>query len=172
MNAIRRTGVAFIFFLSLVLVGCSTPYSTVTLKPFPDTAAESEIIEPDYPDLQEALTIIDLVLTKNGYFTEAGWASGGNTSKGWYLEKTYVHEHPSAFVMVYNEGSKQTTTLFKPGKRSVQILVEFREGGRFFLKAHPEVIRVRDEIAEELAKRFGPEKVTTVTGRITAQELM
>jgi len=40
-----------------------------------------------------------------------------------------------------------------------------------FLKIHPDVTRVRDEIAAELAKRFGQEKVTTDTGRV-GSELM
>jgi hypothetical protein len=170
-NAIRKTGVALILFVSLVLVGCSTPYATVYLKPFPDTEAESVIIEPDYPDIQEALAIIDSVLTKNGYFTQTGWSSGGNTSKGWSIEKTYTHEKPFVDAMVYNEGSKQTTTVLKAGKRSVQIRVEFHEPDRLFLKIHPDVTRVRDEIAAELAKRFGQEKVTTDTGRV-GSELM
>jgi hypothetical protein len=149
----------------------AAPYTTVNLKPFPDTAAESEIIEPDYPDIQEALTIIDSVLTKNGYITEAGCSGGGKTSKGWSIEKTYTHEKPYVAVMVYNEGSKQPTTVLKAGKRSVQIHVEFHEPDRMFLKIHPDVTRVRDEIAAELAKRFGQEKVTTDTGRV-GSELM
>jgi hypothetical protein len=171
INAIRKTGVALILFISLVLVGCTAPYATVKLKPFPDTAAESEIIEPDYPDIQEALTIIDSVLTKNGYVTEAGWSGGGNTSKGWWIWKTYTHEKPSVYVTVYNEGTKQPTTLLKAGKRSVRISVNFDEPDRWFLKIHPDVTRVRDEIAAELAKRFGQEKVTTDTGRV-GSELM
>jgi hypothetical protein len=170
-NAIRRTGVALILFASLFLAGCTTPYSTVTLRPFPDADAESEIIEPEYADIQEALTIIDSVLTKNGYVTEASWSGGGNTSTGWWIWKTYAHGR-NVDVTVNNEGSKKPTTVLKAGKRSVQIRVEFRQPDRFFLKALPDVIRVRDEMAGELIKRFGPEKVTTFTGRIGFGELM
>jgi hypothetical protein len=169
MNANRKTGVALILFVSLVLVGCTAPYATVNLKPFPDTAAESEIIEPDYPDIQEALTTIDSVLTKNGYVTEASWLNGTNTSRGWWIVKTYTHKKPNVDATVYNEGAKKPTTVLKAGKRSVQIYVVFQEPMRWFLKVHPDVTRVRDEIAGELAKRFGQEKVTTVTGREEVQ---
>jgi hypothetical protein len=165
INAIQKTGVALILFVSLVLVGCTVPYAKVNLKPFPDAAAESEIIEPDYPDIQEALTIIDSVLTKNGYTTEASWLNGTNTSRGWWIVKTYTHEKPFVDATVYNEGSKQPTAVLKAGKRSVQIHVDFIEPNRWYLKAYPDVIRVRNEIAEELTKRFGQEKITTDEGR-------
>lgn len=174
-NAIRKTGFALLLFLSLWLVGCTTPYEIVKLKPFPDTVAELEIIGPDDSDIQEALLIIDSVLTKNGYITQPAWTNGGNptsnTSKGWFIEKTYIHEQLDVDAMVFNQGSKEPTTVLKAGKRSVEIYVDFREPMRWFLKAHPDVIRVRDEIAEELAKRFGSEKVTTENGRV-GSELM
>ena len=165
-----RTGI--ILLISLTLTGCSAPYASVTLKPFSETAAYPETIEPELPEIQEALTIIGSVLTKNGYVTEAGWVSGGSTSKGWYLERSYTLKKPFVSVMVYHEGTKQPSATSKGGKGSVEIHVDLRESNRWFLKIHPDVIRVQDEMAEELAKRFGKEKITIFIGRDASSELM
>jgi hypothetical protein len=171
-NAIRTAGTVLILLAALTLVGCSVPYATVTLKPFSDTAAYPEIIGPDLPEIQDALAIIDSVLTKNGYVTEAGWVSGGSTSKGWYLERSYVFKKPNVYVTVYHEGTKQPSAISKAGKGSVEIHVEFQESDGWFVKMHPDVVRVQNEIAEELAKRFGKEKITIFDGRQGLSELM
>src|ERR1700679_1581250 len=164
-NAIRTAGTVLILLASLTLVGCSVPYATVTLKPFSDTAAYPEIIGPDLPEIQDALAIIDSILTKNGYVTEAGWASGGSTSKGWYMARSYTLKKPNIYVMVYHEGTKQPSAISKGGIGSVEIHVEFQESDGWFVKMHPDVVRVQNEIAEELGKRFGKEKITIFDGR-------
>lgn len=163
---IQITGRILILLVSVTLIGCTAPYATVNLKPYPDTESQSEIIAPDYPDIQAALTIIDSVLTQNGYVTQPGWSYGGDTDKGWWIVKDYVHRKPYVDATVYNQGVKQSTPTLKAGKHSVEIYVLFQEPMRWFLKVHPDVTRVRGEIAQKLAERFGKEKITTGDGRM------
>jgi hypothetical protein len=79
--------------------------------------------------------------------------------------KDYDHHHPPVLATVFNEGRKEPNAQFKAGKCSVEIHVGFQENTRFFLKARPEVIQVRDEIARELRNKFGQKTVTVFEGR-------
>jgi hypothetical protein len=157
----RITKVGLFLLVSQILIGCTAPYATISLKPYSET--NTEIIGPNYPDIQQALSIIDLVLVRNGYVNE--WSYGTNTIKGWRFVKDYGHHHPAVFASVYSEGRKEASSQFKAGKGSVRIYVSFEENMRFFLKPRRKVIQVRDEIAQELNKRFGQGKVTVFEGQ-------
>lgn len=148
----------------MLLTGCTTPVSTVHFAPFPSASEKMEKVDIDDPVIRRATAIIDRVLHANGYDTDPNRDPESthfdhNNEEGWYITTRYYRG--SYIATMYNAGRKISASLYPAGKSPVSINLVFSNRKRFYLKMNAEILVVRDQIAEELAREFGREKVTT-----------
>ncbi len=152
---------------ALLLSGCTYPAAMVSVTPF--SQSDSAAVDLQEPEIQDVFALIDSVLIRNGYVIERYDHRVMDNNRGWYVARSYIHSRPSAVATLYSDANKQPQAGKASGRGSVKISVAFEQSSRFFSGIQPQVLQVRDEIADQLVGRFGKEKVHVQERRIEFQ---
>jgi hypothetical protein len=139
----------FLPLLVALLTGCVVPVSTITFRPF-SGATGSEVVSRNDPAITNGLAIIDAVLRENGFTPVQLVPNSFSGPAGWQELADYERNHED--VHVDNQGKVGS-------KASVRVTVVFNNWSRLYLRTSRGARSVRDQIAAELARRFGAETV-------------